>query len=89
VPYPSGLIGTTATSQSLVGAAPDRRQAYVLGFRSAMGCGITGLRRSNIAHHRRSWPASLAEAAHSLRKLFGNNPNNSSDFSHALRTPNR
>jgi hypothetical protein len=51
---PIGLIGTTATSERLVAAVPDRREAHIFGIRSAMGCGITGLRRSNIAHHRRS-----------------------------------
>src|ERR1700676_5600371 len=51
------LIGKTATETAPVGAAPDRRQSYILWFQRAMGSGIIGLQRSNIAHHRRAWPA--------------------------------
>jgi hypothetical protein len=49
-----------------VGAAPDRRQSYILRLRRVMGSGFIALRRSNIAHHRRSWPANLAKAMCSL-----------------------
>ena len=45
-----------------VGGVPDRRQSYVLQVRRAAGFRIIGLRRSNIAHHRRSWPASTHDS---------------------------
>ena len=55
----------------------DRRQPYVLQVRRAVGSGIIAARRSNSAHHRRSWPAKLWCQPHvsgfpgSIRKLLG------------------
>jgi hypothetical protein len=41
----------------LVGAAPTRRRPRVRGVSRVEGSGVIAPRRSNIAHHRRSWPA--------------------------------
>jgi hypothetical protein len=61
--YPWKQKATTATSEAArMGAVPNRRRSRIPVCWRALGCGVMVPRRSNIAHLRRPWRATLRQS---------------------------